>query len=151
MPAPALPAWPAPATPADRRSGGAGPAGRSYGTGSAAGNTGGGTPRAGKAEGSRAGRPGGRGDLGTIYGAGTGSPGFNTISFPSDPVENSGSLTGHILAQGWTETPTERRSSTTKVVVVLAAALGVLVAIGVLVVLLANDTLGEVIGGALNT
>ncbi|MBQ1072550.1 hypothetical protein KBX06_05110 [Micromonospora sp. C31] len=88
--------------------------------------------------------------MGTIYGAGTEGPGFSTVSIPSNPMENSGSLTGHILAQGWTETPTEERSSTTKVVVVLAASLGLLVAISVLVVLLANDTVGGLVGGVLS-
>ena len=57
-------------------------------------------------------------------------PGFTTVAIPANAVENSGSLTGHILAQGWSDTPAER-SSNTRVVIVLAAALGLLVAISV--------------------
>ncbi|PWR12899.1 hypothetical protein DKT68_02155 [Micromonospora acroterricola] len=64
-------------------------------------------------------------------------------------MENSGSLTGHILAQGWSDTPAER-SSTRRVVIVLAAALGLLVTISVLVVLLANDALDGLVGNVLN-
>ncbi|MER7419027.1 hypothetical protein ABT346_19960 [Micromonospora peucetia] len=156
MPAPALPGWPPPTNPVDRRPGGAAPAGaprethrltdRPDGTRSG----GGPSERAGRAEGTPAGRYDGGPDLGTLYGAGTEGPGFSTVALPDNPVENSGSLTGHILAQGWTETPTEERSSTTKVVVVLAASLGLLVAIGVLVVLLANDTVGGLVDGVLS-
>lgn len=104
----------------------------------------------GRSDGTPAGRYDGGPDLGTIYGGGTDGPGFATVSFPTNnPLENSGSLTGHILAQGWTETPTEERSSTTKVVIVLAASLGLLVAISVLVVLLSTDTVGGLVGGVL--
>ncbi|WP_083915956.1 hypothetical protein [Micromonospora lupini] len=64
-------------------------------------------------------------------------------------MENSGSLTGHILAQGWSDTPTER-SRNTRVVIVLIAALGLLVAISVLVVLLASDAMDGLVGSVLN-
>ncbi|MGK5676171.1 hypothetical protein ACSNOB_25410 [Micromonospora sp. URMC 106] len=108
------------------------------------------TTQGGRSDGTSAGRYDGGPDLGTIYGGGTDGPGFATVSFPTNnPLENSGSLTGHILAQGWAETPTEERSSTTKVVIVLAASLGLLVAISVLVVLLATDTIGGLVGGVL--
>ncbi|WBB77990.1 hypothetical protein O7606_17220 [Micromonospora sp. WMMD882] len=89
---------------------------------------------------------------GTIYGGSvTEGPGFATVAFPAgNPVENTGSLTGHILAQGWADAPAER-SSTTKVVLVLVALLGLLVAISLVVVLMANDALGglfqNLIGG----
>ncbi|WP_247685259.1 hypothetical protein [Micromonospora sp. C31] len=151
MPAPALPAWPLPTSPDDRRTGGAEPAAPPREARRLTGHPDGGpATRAGRAEGRASGRYDGGPDLGTIYGAGTEGPGFSTVSIPSNPMENSGSLTGHILAQGWTETPTEERSSTTKVVVVLAASLGLLVAISVLVVLLANDTVGGLVGGVLS-
>ncbi|MCX4387225.1 hypothetical protein OG777_09810 [Micromonospora peucetia] len=156
MPAPALPGWPPPTNPVDRRPGGAGPTTAPLETHrltdrpDGAGSVGGPSARVGRAGGTPAGRYDGGPDLGTLYGAGTEGPGFSTVSLPDNPVENSGSLTGHILAQGWTETPTEERSSTTKVVVVLAASLGLLVAIGVLVVLLANDTVGGLVGGVLS-
>ncbi|WP_433530875.1 hypothetical protein ACQPYA_01700 [Micromonospora sp. CA-263727] len=82
-------------------------------------------------------RPGGS-DLSRYYADGTSSA---TVPFPAGEQENSGSLTGHILAQGWTETSAERSSGTLRVVIVLAVALGLLVTISVLVVLLANDAL----------
>ncbi|WDZ86300.1 hypothetical protein [Micromonospora cathayae] len=83
------------------------------------------------------------GRAGTVYGGSvTDGPGFATVSFPAgNPVENTGSLTGHILAQGWTDAPAER-SSTTKVVIVLAASLGLLVAVSLVIVAMANDALG---------
>lgn len=68
---------------------------------------------------------------------------------PTNAVETSGSLTGHILAQGWADTPTER-SRNARVVIVLAAALGLLVAISVMIVLLAGDALDGLVGGVLN-
>ncbi|MER7164622.1 hypothetical protein ABT336_00895 [Micromonospora sp. NPDC000207] len=70
------------------------------------------------------------------------------MSFPSGnpAVENSGSLTGHILAQGWAE-PANQKSSNTRVVIVLAVALTLLVAISVLVVLLAGDLMDGLFGG----
>ncbi|MBQ1022536.1 hypothetical protein KBX71_32325 [Micromonospora sp. D93] len=85
---------------------------------------------------------------GTVYGNGEGA-GFTTIAIPANAVETSGSLTGHILAQGWADTPAER-SSNARVMIVLAAALGLLVAISVLVVLLASDALDGLMGSVLN-
>ncbi|MBB5829450.1 hypothetical protein ACGFI4_20590 [Micromonospora carbonacea] len=85
----------------------------------------------------------------TAYG--TDGPGFATVSLPTgNQLDNSGSLTGHILAQGWTDAPTAR-SSTAKVLIVLVASLGLLVAIGVLVVLLAGDAMDGLVGGLLNS
>jgi hypothetical protein len=65
-------------------------------------------------------------------------------------LENSGSLTGHILAQGWAASPAEERSRTARVVIVLGAALGLLVGISVLVVLLAGDAMDGLVGRILN-
>ncbi|RIV36116.1 hypothetical protein [Micromonospora radicis] len=70
-----------------------------------------------------------------------------TVAFPAGEPENSGSLTGHILAQGWTESSAERSSSTLRVMIVMAVALCLLVAISVLVVLVANDALSGLTGG----
>ncbi|SCL16709.1 hypothetical protein GA0074694_1728 [Micromonospora inyonensis] len=97
-------------------------------------------------------RPGTSAQPGTVYGgSATDGPGFATVALPSgNPVENTGSLTGHILAQGWTDTPTERSRSTTRVVIVLAASLVLLVAIGLLVVLIANDAMGGLMGNLIN-
>lgn len=102
-----------------------------------------------EAAGARGGRHDGRTDLaGTVYGNGEGA-GFTTVAIPANAVENSGSLTGHILAQGWSDTPAER-SSNARVMIVLAAALGLLVAISVMVVLLAGDALDGLVGSVLN-
>ncbi|WCN81865.1 hypothetical protein [Micromonospora sp. LH3U1] len=112
-------------------------------TGSPSGNS------AGRGASARAGRHDGGSDLaGTVYGSGEG-PGFTTIAMSANAVENSGSLTGHILAQGWADTPAER-SGNARVMIVLAAALAVLVAISVLVVVLAGDALDGLVGSVLN-
>ncbi|WP_329017749.1 hypothetical protein OG271_13300 [Micromonospora rifamycinica] len=89
-------------------------------------------------------------DLASVgFGGGLDGPGHATVAFPANPVENSGSLTGHILAQGWSDT-TPARPRTTRVVVVLAASLGLLVAISVLVVLLADDVMDGLVGNMLS-
>ncbi|WP_320067414.1 hypothetical protein [Micromonospora sp. RTGN7] len=86
-------------------------------------------------------------DLASTYG--TDGPGFATVALPTgNTIDNSGSLTGHILAQGWTDAPPPR-SSTAKVVVVLTASLGLLIAIGVLLVLVAGDAMDGLVGGLL--
>ncbi|MEG3634590.1 hypothetical protein [Micromonospora palythoicola] len=69
------------------------------------------------------------------------------MAFPTGDQETSGSLTGHILAQGWADTAAERSRGTLRVVILMAVALGVLVAISVLVVLFANDALPSASGG----
>jgi hypothetical protein len=77
---------------------------------------------------------------------GTGGSEFATIALPTDSaVENSGSLTGHILAQGWADTPAPQ--SGTKVAIVLAASLAFLIVVGVLVVLVAGDAMTGLVGG----
>ncbi|WBB56087.1 hypothetical protein [Verrucosispora sp. WMMD573] len=70
-----------------------------------------------------------------------------TVAFPTGEQETSGSLTGHILAQGWADTAAERSRSTLRVVILMAVALGVLVAISVMVVLVANDALPSASSG----
>lgn len=83
---------------------------------------------------------------GTIYG---GPEGHVTVSVPMrNPVENTGSLTGHILAQGWADTPASSES-TTKVVVILLIGIAILIAIGLLIVFAAGDTFGGIFGGLL--
>ncbi|NLU80184.1 hypothetical protein HCA58_17720 [Micromonospora sp. HNM0581] len=69
------------------------------------------------------------------------------MAFPAGDQETSGSLTGHILAQGWADTAAERSRGTMRVVVLMAVALGLLVAVSVLVVLFANDALAGTSGG----
>ncbi|TDB69497.1 hypothetical protein E1165_28395 [Micromonospora sp. KC723] len=73
------------------------------------------------------------------------------MAFPAgNPLENSGSLTGHILAQGWADNPTVEKSRTTRVVVVLATSLVLLVAMSVLVVLLAGDAMDGLVGNLID-
>ncbi|GAA3760831.1 hypothetical protein GCM10022225_53020 [Plantactinospora mayteni] len=84
---------------------------------------------------------------GTVYG---GPEGHLTVSMPSNQLENSGSLTGHILAQGWTDTPTQK-TNTGKVVLVLLIGLGILVAVGVLVVFLVGDVFSSLFDGLLSS
>ncbi len=88
-------------------------------------------------------RPGGS-DLSAYY---AGLESSATVAFPAGDQETSGSLTGHILAQGWADTAAERSRGTLRVVILMAVALGVLVAISVLVVLFANDALPSASGG----
>ncbi|WP_082312826.1 hypothetical protein [Salinispora fenicalii] len=85
--------------------------------------------------------------MSSLYGDGSG---LSAVAFPANPAETSSSLTGHILAQGWTETSTDQRSSNTRVLVALAASLALLVAIGVVVVLIANNALDGVFGNLLS-
>lgn len=89
---------------------------------------------------------------GTVYGGPGGTaPAEMTVAIPTgNPVENTGSLTGHILAQGWTDTPTGN-AGTGKMIAVLAAGLVVLVAIGLLVVFAAGDTFSSLFGGLLGS
>ena len=100
-------------------------------------------------------RAGGSGTTyqGTVYGAGTESPGYATIGFQAgfpapNPVENTGSLTGHILAQGWPDTPETSGGNNTKVLVVLAVALLVAVGVSAFVVFAAGDILDALFGNA---
>ncbi|MEV4713552.1 hypothetical protein [Micromonospora sp. NPDC049374] len=90
-------------------------------------------------------RPGGS-DLSAYY---AGLESSATVALPAGEQETSGSLTGHILAQGWADTAAERSRSTLRVVILMAVALGVLVAISVMVVLFANDALAGAGSGLL--
>ncbi|SCL44244.1 hypothetical protein GA0070604_0282 [Micromonospora eburnea] len=129
MPGPALPTWPPPTNPTGPAGGSAYPAG-------------GPTASSGPAH------LGGSDLAGTAYGGSDGA-GFTTFAFPQGhSEENSGSLTGHILAQGWAEDAPAARSSTARVVIVLAVSLGLVIAISLLVVFLANDALSGLTGGA---
>ncbi|TCB92846.1 hypothetical protein E0H26_23670 [Micromonospora zingiberis] len=166
VPAPALPVWPPPTSPTGRRDESAPatpgaaprqstrpgllPASAETGTNPPAAPPATAEPPAqpghwrGTADAQAAQRPGGS-DLSAYYAGGAGSA---TVAFPTGEPENSGSLTGHILAQGWTDT-TPERSSTARVVIVMAVALGLLVAVSVLVVLVANNALSGLTGGLL--
>jgi hypothetical protein len=60
-------------------------------------------------------------------------------------------LTGHILAQGWPDAPTPTDPNTIKVIVVLLAGLGILVAVGLLIVFGAADAFGGLFDGLINS
>jgi len=64
-------------------------------------------------------------------------------------VENSGSLTGHILAQGWADLPEREDRSTTKVVLAMAVGLAVMVVIGIIAVLAVGNTFTDIFDGLL--
>jgi len=66
------------------------------------------------------------------------------------PLENSGSLTGHILSQGRSDEPTPK-ANTAKVFLVMALVLGILVAVGALVVLVTGDTFSSLFDSFLNS
>ena len=61
-----------------------------------------------------------------------------TIGGGTSPLETSGSLTGHILSQGYADRPTPK-TRTAKVIVIGLVILGVLVLFGVLFATVAND------------
>jgi hypothetical protein len=62
---------------------------------------------------------------------------------PADHLENSGSLTGHILAHGAADRPP--KSPTAKVITAMIIVLVVLVAIGLLGATVARDTISAML------
>jgi len=86
---------------------------------------------------------------GTVYGGlADYAPVDMTMPVNVNPVENSGSLTGHILAQGWRDGPdNHQRRSNVKVVVAMLVVLLVLVGVSVLFLFTVGDAFSEMIGG----
>lgn len=66
----------------------------------------------------------------------------------ANPVEQTGSLTGHILAHGNSDAP-EAKSRTTKVLVVMFLVLLLMVAIGLIAATVASDTITNIFEGIL--
>ena len=64
-------------------------------------------------------------------------------------VENSGSLTGHILAQGWRDEIVDRRRSNFKVVVTMLIVLGLLVTVSLIFLFTAGNAFSDMIKGML--
>jgi hypothetical protein len=64
-------------------------------------------------------------------------------------LENSGSLTGHILSQGDPESPAPKMR-TAKVVIIMTITLSVVVIVGLLVAILFRDTITQMMDGFLN-
>ncbi|MFC0526846.1 hypothetical protein [Phytohabitans kaempferiae] len=75
-----------------------------------------------------------------------------TMAVPAgaSPLENSGSLTGHILSQGHSDGPAPT-ANTAKVFLVMALVLGFLVVVGALVVLATGDAFNDLFDGFLNS
>jgi len=84
---------------------------------------------------------------GTVYGA----SGFEAIDMTmpvsTNPVDNSGSLTGHILAQGWHDEMVDRRRSNFKVVIAMLVVLGLMVTASLVFLLTAGDAFGNMVKG----
>ncbi|WP_157408200.1 hypothetical protein [Actinoplanes sp. N902-109] len=70
-----------------------------------------------------------------------------TMPMSTSAVENSGSLTGHILAQGWRDTPDTQRKSNVKVIVAMLVVLLVLVGVSLAFLLTVGDAFSNMIGG----
>ena len=84
---------------------------------------------------------------GTLYNTG-GHPEIDmTMPVSTNPVENSGSLTGHILAQGWRDEIVDRRRSNLKVAIVMLVVLGLLVTISVVFLFTAGSAFSDMMGG----
>ncbi|OJF15301.1 hypothetical protein BG844_05250 [Couchioplanes caeruleus subsp. caeruleus] len=62
-------------------------------------------------------------------------------------MENSGSLTGHILAQGWRDAPETQRNSNVKVIVAMLLVLAFLVGVSLLFLFTVGDAFSDMIGG----
>ena len=89
---------------------------------------------------------------GTVYEAGELPPGDLTMAVPThafhDAVENTGSLTGHILNQGWSDIGQHQsRGNNRKVVIIMAVVLLALVGISFVVVLTAGNFISGLMGG----
>jgi hypothetical protein len=84
---------------------------------------------------------------GTVYGTGGYETIDTTMPVSMNPVENSGSLTGHILAQGWRDEVVDRRRGNLKVAIAMLVVLGLLVTVSVVFLLTAGNSFSDWIGG----
>jgi hypothetical protein len=71
----------------------------------------------------------------------------STMPVSTNPVENSGSLTGHILAQGWRDEIVDRRRSNLKVAIAMLVVLGLLVTASLVFLLTAGNAFTDMISG----
>jgi hypothetical protein len=71
----------------------------------------------------------------------------STMPVSTNPVETSGSLTGHILAQGWHDEATDRRRSNVKVAIAMLVVLGLLVTVSLVFLLTAGDAFTNMVKG----
>jgi hypothetical protein len=65
-------------------------------------------------------------------------------------LENSGSLTGHILSQGWDQGPDTGRRSNMKVAIAMLVVLLALIGISLLFLATAGSAFNDMITGVLN-
>ena len=88
---------------------------------------------------------------GTVYGGlADYAPADMTMPVTINPVENSGSLTGHILAQGWDRGEDTRRRSNLKVGIAMLAVLLFLVGMSLLFLFTAGDAFTDMVNGVFN-
>jgi hypothetical protein len=84
---------------------------------------------------------------GTVYGTGGYPPVDMTMPVSMNSVENSGSLTGHILAQGWRDEVVDRRRGNVKVAIAMLIVLGLLVTACLVFLLTAGDAFTNMVKG----
>ena len=88
-----------------------------------------------------------RGLGGTVYGTGGYPPVDMTMPVSTNPVDNSGSLTGHILAQGWRDEIVDRRRGNLKVAIAMLVVLGLLVTASLVFLLTAGSAFSDMVKG----
>jgi hypothetical protein len=86
---------------------------------------------------------------GTVYGRTGGYPAIDMTMPVSAPLESSGSLTGHILAQGWTDTPAARKRGNLRVAVIMLVVLTAMIGVSLLVLFMAGDAMTKMFSGLL--
>jgi hypothetical protein len=86
---------------------------------------------------------------GTVYGGTAGQSAIDMTMPVSSPMESSGSLTGHILAQGWTDTPAAQNRSNVKVAVVMLVVLAAMIGMSLLFLFTAGDAMTKMFSGLL--
>lgn len=86
---------------------------------------------------------------GTVYGRTGGYPAIDMTMPISSPMESSGSLTGHILAQGWNDTPATTSRSNFKVALVMLVVLSAMIGVSLLFLFTAGDAMTEMFSGLL--
>jgi hypothetical protein len=88
---------------------------------------------------------------GTVYGGPSAQSAIDmTMPVAMNPLENSGSLTGHILAQGWDQGRETRRRSNVTVGVAMMLVLLVLIAVSLLFLATAGSAFSDWIHGIFN-
>jgi hypothetical protein len=85
---------------------------------------------------------------GTVYGAQ--NPADMTMPVTMNAIDNSGSLTGHILAQGWDRGEDTGRRSNVKVGIAMAVVLLFLVGMSLLFLFTAGDAFTDMVNGVFN-